>query len=137
MPTNAVQVGREMTLALGKLLPEQMVKAQKKLTLDFLGGAVLLAAVDTGRMRGNIQAFAGSPVFTDDDPVGGAAKGAAATGGEMQRAIVALADLKPFDTSGVSCGVEYASYVEDGTDRMPAQPFFSPNVERIRRQVVR
>lgn len=137
MPTNAAELAKDVKRFFGELLPDQVVDAQRKLTLDFISGAILLAAVDTGRMRGSIRAWAKTPEYHNDDPSGDVSKGSAIRAEELSRSLKALSDLKPGDSCGASCGVEYASYVEEGTERMAAQPFWAPNIARIQKQVRR
>lgn len=133
MPTNAGVMARAIRDHYAIEIPKLDVIERRKLCLDFAIGAMPLAAVDTGRMRYNIRAFADQPEFTDEDTP--ERNEGPATAEEINRILTALADLSPFGTCGVTCGVEYASYVEDGTDRMAAQPFFGPQFARIERQV--
>lgn len=83
----------------------------QKIALEWLKRTVLRCPVRTGLLRGS---FFLSNTIADDEPEGLDPSGARAIG----RGIVDSARLDPFGTSYLISNVDYAGFVEDGTDRM-------------------
>jgi HK97 gp10 family phage protein len=107
------------TTKLDTLIAESPVKVDKAVratAFDVQGIAVSLAAVDTGAMRASI--FVKTHGGGQEPNALGDAEVSDPTPGDP-----------PLMTAYVAPGVNYAGYVEFGTDRMAAQPFMTPAVE--------
>jgi HK97 gp10 family phage protein len=88
------------------------------------------APVDTGALANSIYSNVGGK---NGYPLAEAAVNAARPG-----AGVLPEETPANDTEGVvSVAVEYASYVEYGTVRAPAQPYFTPAVEKVAPEFVK
>lgn len=120
--SNADQFAAQLAHEFKVTVPEAHLNLQKAVTLRVLGSVIGLSAVDTGRLRNNWQLGVGSPSMVERGPGPGMDVGEVA--GELD-------SLEPFQTSYVSNPLEYASYLEDGTPKMAAQPMVRPTIAAV------
>ncbi len=99
---------REVNSFAKKLVPEQLVALQTKITLEALRRIVLKTPVDTGRARGNWQTSVGSPAEGEVSTVD--TTGFATIAAGEQR----LTSLGPFQVTYVTNNVPYIQRLEDG-----------------------
>lgn len=103
-------------------VPEAHLKLQKAVTLRVLESCIDLSAIRSGRLRNNWQVGVSSPSRAERGPGPGMDLGEAA--GELEA-------CEPYQTTYVSNPLEYASYLEDGTPRMAAQPMVRPTIAAV------
>lgn len=125
MTTNIKAFERELQ-ALTRTMPRELVTTvHRKLTLDIAKDAILLTPVDTGRLRGGWQVAIGETV---QGPTGEDKSGAAA----LAAAAAVAAQIPAYSKSVIANNVEYAIYVEEGTERMAPRRMLARSIERAR-----
>lgn len=113
-----------------KNVPEAVRDFRDAIALDALRGVVMLSPVKTGRLRGNWQTTVGAPAEGDieaTDRSGGPtiAKGAG---------VIASAKRRPFEPIWLHNGLDYAEFVNDGTENVPAVHMVEQTVSRLERR---
>ena len=97
----------------------------KKIAFDLQARAQSLAPVDTGFLRSSIYT-----VTSDGSTYG------QASGGTKESTLLPQVSGPSDDQSAfVGVGASYGIYVEMGTRRMPARPYFTPAVEQARAEI--
>lgn len=109
-----------------RVVPNEIVKFQKKVVLEALRRLVMKTPVKTGRARGNWQvtisaAAAGQLDQTDEDGAPTIAAG-----------LAALQGLPPFDVVWISNNVDYIEKLEHGSSQQAPQGMMSVTVAELR-----
>jgi hypothetical protein len=112
-------------------------RAQAEVTELIADTMHLNAAVDTGRMKGNIRCFRGSPDTTFDESRRDTSRGALRSPEQQARDEAALKPTVAGDVTGVIAAAPYSSYVDQGTERMAAQPMTAPALAAAERYIRR
>jgi len=111
--TNLSQFQKELRGSSSELA-EEYRKFQLALALRALAVASNVTRVDTGRLRGGWSLTVGRPIpLADPQPDPGGTQ-------VMGRGLEGLRDLRPYQTIWLNNWVDYASYLNDGTDKIPA-----------------
>ncbi len=106
---------RELKEFTDKRVPREIIKIQRKISLEALKRIVLRTPVDTGLARGNWQLTINSPTdakLTRIDPSGG---------GAINAGINSLANLPPFATIYIQNNLDYILNLEQGSSTQAPQ----------------
>ena len=124
--TNLAAFNRDLERFARKLSGDDLLKVQRKLTLDVLAGVVKKTPVDTGRARGSWQVSQGAPPTADVDSPDKNGNGTIARG------IGALSGLRPFSVTFVSTNLVYAPVLENGSSTQAPAGMVGVTLEEIR-----
>jgi hypothetical protein len=124
MTSNVHDFNRRV-LGFSGAIPEEIIgPVMKRAGFETLRGTVFGTPVITGRLRGGWMLTVGQP--TDDEgPPDAAGTGAIGSGQAELRA------WRPFDTIYLQNSVNYASYVEHGTDRMAPRKMMQRAIDAV------
>lgn len=125
MNSNADQFARDLMNEFEVAVPGAFVDLHGAITMRVLKSCIDLTAVDTGRLRNNWQATVNAPGAEQFGP------GPSREAGQLSSAEAALEQMEPFGVTYVSNPIEYASFLENGTPRMAAQPMVRPTIAAV------
>jgi len=120
------QFNKEIDDFAQRLVPEEVVKLQKKLVLEALQRIVKKTPVDTGRARGNWQTTIGESAeaaLIAIDKNGGAT---------IAKGLAAIAELPPYSIVWISNNVNYIEFLEAGSSKQAPSGMVSLTVEELR-----
>jgi len=107
-----------------KLVPEEVIRFQRRIVLELLRRVVLKTPVDTGRARGGWQTSIGKPAIGDSPPQKVAAS-------VVVQANSVLKSLQPFQVVWLSNNVDYISYLEDGSSNQSPLGMVAISIQEI------
>lgn len=108
LSTNLSNFNRQLRDFTDKRVPDEIIKIQRKISLEALRRIILRTPVDTGLARGNWQLTINSPtdaVLTRVDASGGSA---------ISAGISKLANIPPFTTIYIQNNLDYILNLEHG-----------------------
>ena len=124
--TNLAAFNRDLERFARKLSGDDLLKVQKKLTLDVLSGVVLKTPVKSGRAKGSWQVSQGAPPTGDVDTLD---KNGGST---IVRGVGNLAGLRPFSVTFVASNLVYILPLEEGSSTQAPNGMVGVTLEEIR-----
>lgn len=127
MATNVREFNRRLRAAFRTQVRGQAARFVRAVALEVLSRTVLRTPVDTGRLRGNWQLSVASPSVEE---LAAEANPSLVT----QAGLAALGNYTADDLGTpviIQNNVEYASFVEFGTTRMPPRPMLTAALEEV------
>lgn len=129
---------KEFTLSIAKagerLTGELLQDRVTAVAMEATRGVVETTPVDTGRLKGNWQPSVAEPAEGEVERTDATAEGSAASSPAIPEMLTAMAGWKAGQTIWLHNGVPYATYQENGTERMAGRFMVARTVERLRRQ---
>lgn len=123
MPILADAFNQELLKSI-PILESEIVELHTKMVLTFVEVATIRVPVDTGHLRANTRVSINRANSREYQRI-------VAPSDVLQRAKKELETLKLGDTVIVQNNADYASYVNDGTDRMAPRPFWTSTIDEI------
>lgn len=112
-----------------KEVAQDIKKFGTKVAIEALQTASRLAAVRTGAMKGHIRVWVGTPDESFDASVVDPAKGTSLSGAQLMQSIARLNARAQGTAYGIIAAAPYSDYVNRGTSKMAAQPFWQAALE--------
>lgn len=135
MLNNLAQFNKEIDDFAQRLVPEEVVKLQKKVVLEALKKIVKKTPVDTGRARGNWQTSIGSPINSEIDRKEPKENDSAVEDGTADTILAglsAITDLPPYSIVWISNNVNYIEFLEGGSSKQAPAGMVALTVEELR-----
>jgi hypothetical protein len=112
-----------------KEIAEDIKRFGTKVAIEALQTASRLAAVRTGAMKAHIRVWVGTPDESFDASVVDQAKGTYLSGAQLMQSIARLNAREKGTPCGIIAAAPYSDYVNRGTSKMAAQPFWQAALE--------
>lgn len=100
-----------------------------RVAVTALQTASQFAAVDTGAMKAHLRPWVNTPDDVFDPGVTDQAIGTPLSGAQLLQAIARLNSREVGQLYGILDAAPYSSYVNQGTSKMAARPFFQRGIE--------
>lgn len=137
MPTNASEFLPGFDNWWRHQLPADVKLFGTKVCLRFVQTASSLARVRTGAMKAHIQVYVGAPDMAFDPSVTDKAPGTQLSGSRLSQSIARLEARGESDIYGVVSTAPYSVFVNQGTVRMAARPFWQAGLEAANAMVMK
>jgi len=108
-------------------IPDKVTTLQKKIVLEALRRVVLKTPVDTGRARANWQVTIAKPATSVIDNFSELSDGAV-----IEKGLVAIAELPPYQIVFVSNNVNYIEFLEEGSSKQAPEGMAALTIEELR-----
>ena len=126
MDNDLAQFNKEVTDFGKNVMPNELVKMQKKIVLEALKRLMEKTPVDTGRARGNWQVGIGSAVE------GSIQENWPSDAEAISAGISVLVALPPYSTVWISNNLDYIEILEDGGSQQAPQGMLALTVAELK-----